>query len=234
MNELMTDRRQLSSTYPAVVQLSSTMNDTTLPKKRQPRTKQPTLRPGFGLNDWLTLLRHAKDLSQRRGAPIRRSIPLSEVRTHNKPYDGWMILRGKVYNIAPYLQYHPGGSEILEKCLGRDATRLFDRYHSWVNLEGLIGPLLLGYVEIEKKGGGEDEEGGGYLTGASSNNSNASGNEIVLPSVNTATSSSAETTSQAQANIEFSMPKPRPPKGSVVPSLLGPNNDDDEKEEELL
>eukprot|EP00984_Skeletonema_dohrnii_P010030 scaffold3877_cov94-Skeletonema_dohrnii-CCMP3373.AAC.5 len=221
------------------------MNDTTLPiKKKRPTQQQPrtkkSLAPGFGLHDWMQLLRHAKDLSQRRGAPIRRSIPLSEIQTHNKPYDGWMILRGKVYNIAPYLAYHPGGSEIMHGCLGRDGTVLFDRYHSWVNLEGLIGPLLLGYVQIEKKSGEDDEEGsGGYLKGKVGDRTNsgasASGDNIVLPSstsVNTATSS-AETT---QANVEFAMPKPRPPKGSVVPSLLGVSDgdNDEEMEEELL
>jgi len=172
-----------------------------------------------------------------------RSIPLSEIQLHNEPYDGWMILRGKVYNIAPYLAYLPGGSEIMHGCLGRDGTVLFDRYHSWVNLEGLIGPLLLGYVQIEKKSGDDEEgSGGGYLKGKevgdSTTNSGAggaSGDNIVLPSSSSANAatSSAETT---QANVEFAMPKPRPPKGSVAPSLLGASEGDidEEKEEELL
>mmetsp|Transcript_14444 Transcript_14444/g.29534 ORF Transcript_14444/g.29534 Transcript_14444/m.29534 type:complete len:152 (+) Transcript_14444:292-747(+) len=151
-----------------------------------------------------------------------------------------MILRGKVYNIAPYLAYHPGGSEIMHGCLGRDGTVLFDRYHSWVNLEGLIGPLLLGYVQIEKKSGEDDDEeesGGGYLKGKvgdSTTNSGAGGDNIVLPSSSAnAATSSAETT---RSNVEFSMPKPRPPKESVVPSLLGASDGDidEEKEEELL
>ena len=30
--------------------------------------------------------------------------------------------------------------------LGKDATTLFDKYHRWVNIDGLIGPLLLGTV----------------------------------------------------------------------------------------
>lgn len=127
-------------------------------------------------------------------------------------------------------------------CLGRDGTVLFDRYHSWVNLEGLIGPLLLGYVKIEKKSGEEEEEGsgGGYLKGKVGGTTNsgaggASGDNIVLPSSSSANAgtSSAETT---QANVEFAMPKPRPPKGSVAPSLLGASEGDidEEKEEELL
>ena len=220
------------------------MNDTTLPKKRQQssRSKAAPLRPGFGLHDWLTLLRRAKDLSQRRGAPIRKSIPLSEIAQHNKPYDGWMILRGKVYNIAPYLPYHPGGQQIMEQCLGGDGTKLFDKYHSWVNIEGLIGPLLLGYVQIEKRQhDNDDENGGGYLKGRVDGGGGAMNeNDIVLPSSTnnnaaaTATFSGAAntTTSSSQDNVEFSMPKPRPTKGSVVPSLLSANDHDDDNEEE--
>ena len=221
------------------------MNDTTLPKKQQSsRSKAAPLRPGFGLHDWLTLVRRAKDLPQRRGAPIRKSIPLSEIAQHNKPYDGWMILRGKVYNIAPYLPYHPGGQQIMEKCLGGDGTKLFDKYHSWVNIEGLIGPLLLGYVQNDKRHSDDDDENGGdgYLKGrVGDGGGTMNGNDIVLPSstnnntVAAATHGTTNTTSQD--SVEFSMPKPRPTKGSVVPSLLGKNDDDDndeEEEEELL
>jgi cytochrome b involved in lipid metabolism len=222
------------------------MNDTTLPIKggkrppqqQQPRNKQQGLRPGFGLHDWMQLLRSAKDLSQRRGAPIRKDITLSEVQRHNKVYDGWIILRGKVYNIAPYLAYHPGGSAILEKCLGRDATVLFDKYHSWVNLDNLIGPLLLGYVMIEKKSDYDsDDDDGGYLKGANSDdvgNTTGSSN-IVLPSARNAASSSSSNVENAQ-EIEFAMPKPRPTKGSVISSLLGSsdNNEEEENEEQLL
>ena len=50
------------------------MNDTTLPitkgKKKVSNARQrdgKNLRPGFGLHDWMTLLRHAKDLAQRKG-----------------------------------------------------------------------------------------------------------------------------------------------------------------------
>ncbi|KAL7437399.1 hypothetical protein ACHAXH_008683 [Discostella pseudostelligera] len=98
----------------------------------------------------MNLLRVSKDLAQRRGVPLRHAaISLSEVQLHNQPHDGWMILRNKVYNITPYLAYHPGGQEILEKYLGRDATILFDKYHSWVNIDGLVGPLLLGSLRVE-------------------------------------------------------------------------------------
>jgi cytochrome b involved in lipid metabolism len=49
-----------------------------------------------------------------------------------------------VYNIGPYLPYHPGGIAIFKNILGKDGTSMFDKYHRWVNIEGLIGPLFIG------------------------------------------------------------------------------------------
>jgi cytochrome-b5 reductase len=106
------------------------------------RTTNPTARAkvaqrkGFALHDWVNLVQHAKDLAQRKGTPIRSAISKSEIARHNRVEDGWISLRGKVYNLTPYLHYHPGGVHILQPVLGRDATVLFDKYHRWVNIEG--------------------------------------------------------------------------------------------------
>jgi cytochrome-b5 reductase len=40
---------------------------------------------------------------------------------------------GNVYNITPYLDYHPGGIDEIMKGAGIDATTLFQEIHSWVN-----------------------------------------------------------------------------------------------------
>ena len=53
-------------------------------------------------------------------------------------HDGWIVLRGKVYNLSPYLAYHPGGESILRGVLGKDATQLYDKYHRWVNEEKYV------------------------------------------------------------------------------------------------
>ena len=131
------------------------MNDTTLPTcskikasgtnsidrkdgtiARIPRAKvPPKVKKGFALHDWINLVKHAEDLARRKGAPIR-SIPKSEIALHNDVHDGWISLRGKVYNLTPYLHYHPGGIEIFDHVLGKDATVLFDKYHRWVNIDG--------------------------------------------------------------------------------------------------
>ena len=129
------------------------MNDSTMPppprvtvggaggtKSNHPASvpsKQPRRKNGrFGMAEWTRLLRLSNDLAQRKGKPIRRKIPWSEIRQHNRVYDGWVVLRGKVYNLSPYLSYHPGGESILKSVLGRDATALYDKYHRWVNADG--------------------------------------------------------------------------------------------------
>ena len=47
------------------------MNDTTLPitkkKSNTQRGNGGRVKKGFGLHDWMALLRHAKDLAQRKG-----------------------------------------------------------------------------------------------------------------------------------------------------------------------
>ncbi len=57
-----------------------------------------------------------------------------------------MVHNGNVYNITPFLHYHPGGVQILLQCAGRDCTVLFNKYHAWVNATGMIGNLYIGWV----------------------------------------------------------------------------------------
>lgn len=114
--------------------------------RRKPVVNKRAHGERFGLVQWQRLVRSSKDLAQRKGAPFRKNISWEEIRQHNKPYDGWMVLRGTVYNIGPYLAYHPGGIEIMKNVLGKDGTKLFDKYHGWVNIESLVGTLAIGSV----------------------------------------------------------------------------------------
>mmetsp|Transcript_29918 Transcript_29918/g.71874 ORF Transcript_29918/g.71874 Transcript_29918/m.71874 type:complete len:204 (-) Transcript_29918:113-724(-) len=146
-------------------------NDTTMPPPKVSKYNRKGKEAGggkltksvarLGLPQWNKLLANTEDLAQRKGAPLRRNIPVSEVKKHNKEHDAWMILRGRVYNIGPYLAYHPGGIEITKSVLGKDGTALFDKYHRWVSIDGLVGVLLLGSVEPKKMDtldDGEEEE----------------------------------------------------------------------------
>ncbi|QLQ80566.1 hypothetical protein HG537_0D05670 [Torulaspora globosa] len=53
-------------------------------------------------------------------------ITRAEVRRHNTPDDCWMIIHGGVYDVGRLLHKHPGGSQILLKYAGMDATLPFD------------------------------------------------------------------------------------------------------------
>jgi len=74
-----------------------------------------------------------------------------EVAKHKNRSDLWLIIHGKVYNVTPFLEEHPGGPEVLENHGGSDATQDFeDVFHSPKARELMqkyvIGSLK-GYVE---------------------------------------------------------------------------------------
>lgn len=139
-----------SSTGTATAATASDAKNTRTSRIRR-GTKGAGVKKGFGLYDWTRLLRSSKDLARRQGKPIRKAITLQEIGQHNDNFDAWIALRGKVYNITPYLPYHPGGVDIFKGALGKDCTKLFDKYHRWVNIDGLIGPLLIGYLDTSSK-----------------------------------------------------------------------------------
>lgn len=69
-----------------------------------------------------------------------------EVAKHNKNDDFWCMIDGRVYCITSYLPFHPGGIRVLKAVAGRDATREFQRYHSWVNGHKLLETCFIGVV----------------------------------------------------------------------------------------
>lgn len=94
--------------------------------------------------DWARL-KSSNSPALREGLPPFGRIPMSEVKKHKTKESAWSVLNGMVYNITPYLEFHPGGEEELMRCAGRDGTRLFMLTHSWVNI-GMIDTCCLGMV----------------------------------------------------------------------------------------
>ena len=56
---------------------------------------------------------------------------LDQVREHSYKTDCWIVIKGKVYNVTPFLLDHPGGPEIIYQNGGKDVTEEFhDTNHS--------------------------------------------------------------------------------------------------------
>lgn len=73
-------------------------------------------------------------------------ITKSELRVHKKKSDCWTSINGKVFNLTPYIDFHPGGEKEIMKCAGTDGTFLFNKYHSWVNPDRLLEKCMIGFL----------------------------------------------------------------------------------------
>ncbi|ESO10760.1 hypothetical protein HELRODRAFT_109107 [Helobdella robusta] len=94
--------------------------------------------------DWMRWHRNNPDPSGRGGR--LGNISMEELMDHNKEDDVWMALNGRVYNVTPYMEYHPGGVEELMKGAGTDATDLFNQVHKWVNYETMLKRCCVGFL----------------------------------------------------------------------------------------
>lgn len=61
------------------------------------------------------------------GVPQLGRYTLDDIKQHKTEQDAWIAIQGKVYNITPYLKFHPGGVRDLMRIAGRDGTKLFSK-----------------------------------------------------------------------------------------------------------
>ncbi|TEB30284.1 cytochrome b2 [Coprinellus micaceus] len=59
----------------------------------------------------------------------KQVISGKEVAKHNTRESCWIIVHGKVYDVTDFLDDHPGGSKIILKYAGKDATEEYDPIH---------------------------------------------------------------------------------------------------------
>lgn len=81
---------------------------------------------------------------------IKAVYTVEEVAQHHSANDLWMIINGSVYNLTPYLKYHPGGHGSLLKFAGKDGSDNV-QFHSHEMLR-----LLNTYFYIGKLAGAND------------------------------------------------------------------------------
>ncbi|KAG5519610.1 hypothetical protein PMAC_001765 [Pneumocystis sp. 'macacae'] len=98
--------------------------------------------PGYSTLDWEQLKRTS--FFSKTKKPLLY-ITLAELQLHCQINDAWTALNGKVYDITPYIPFHPGGHEIM-KAAGKDGTKLLMSVHPWVNYECLLDKCWIGVL----------------------------------------------------------------------------------------
>jgi hypothetical protein len=61
-----------------------------------------------------------------------------EVSKHNDRKDCWLIIAGKVYDVSPFMEEHPGGDEVLLACTGEPPLDLIPSPQHHICSETLI------------------------------------------------------------------------------------------------
>lgn len=96
--------------------------------KPSKRREKVALEPGHSPLDWARITANGGDPSVMKGKAAERfpmRVTMEELKKHKTPEDAWSAYNGKVYNITPYLKFHPGGEKELMRSAGRDGTKLF-------------------------------------------------------------------------------------------------------------
>ncbi|MCJ1243173.1 Cytochrome b2, mitochondrial precursor [Trapelia coarctata] len=61
--------------------------------------------------------------------PNGKKLHGDEVAKHNNAKSCWVIIHGKAYDVTEFMPEHPGGSKIILKYAGKDATETYDPIH---------------------------------------------------------------------------------------------------------
>ncbi|PWN35922.1 uncharacterized protein FA14DRAFT_160883 [Meira miltonrushii] len=100
---------------------------TLLTSEIAPKRKKVVLEPGCSALDWARTKQEilAKRMQAGPQSMAMKRITKEELKKHNTREDAWSAFQGKVYDLTPYLKFHPGGKQELMRVAGRDGTRLF-------------------------------------------------------------------------------------------------------------
>jgi len=124
----------------------------TLTAKPTKPSRKVVLTPGHSPLDWARVSGPGADLRNVAPATPYLRVTPSVLKTMNgrRGRDAWTVLGGgRVYNITPYLPYHPGGEGELLRCAGKDGNKLFGEVHPWVNYDTMLSACLVGVMVDE-------------------------------------------------------------------------------------
>ncbi|KAJ1400279.1 Cytochrome b5-like heme/steroid binding domain [Sesbania bispinosa] len=141
-----------ASNQPSQLSTKSVPSDAKNSPQKSPEqknsVKKPTVRAkvpfekGYSQMDWLKLTQSHPDLAGLKGQSNRRLISIDEVRKNQTEGQMWTVLKGRVYNISPYMKFHPGGLVVALSLIP-----VSDKYHAWVNAEFLLEKCLVGTLD---------------------------------------------------------------------------------------
>ncbi|XP_004306632.1 PREDICTED: cytochrome b5 [Fragaria vesca subsp. vesca] len=70
-----------------------------------------------------------------------------EVAQHKYKKDCWIIVSGKVYDVTPFLEEHPGGDEVLLLAADRDATDDFNDVGHSDDAKEMMAKYYIGEID---------------------------------------------------------------------------------------
>ncbi|KAH9816384.1 FMN-dependent dehydrogenase-domain-containing protein [Melampsora americana] len=76
-----------------------------------------------------------------------KKISKQELLQHNDRSSCWSVIHNRVYDFTSFLDEHPGGSDVILRYAGSDATQAFDNVHSITLLKTLDPEQHIGEIE---------------------------------------------------------------------------------------
>jgi cytochrome b involved in lipid metabolism len=119
------------------------------------KSRQVELAPGHSPLDWARRQRSGENLA---GVPQLLRVKPSLLKRQNgrRGRPAWSTFQGKVYNLSPYMPFHPGGVGELMRGAGRDGEKLFMEIHPWVNWDNLLDGCIVGILVGENDAGADE------------------------------------------------------------------------------
>lgn len=120
--------------------------------KSSSSSRRAIVESGYSPLDWVALKSNLKGQLEGAGLPpgLLHVTP-SMLKEHNgrEGRDAWTSYQGKVYNIQPYIPYHPGGKREILRGAGERSDKMFLEIHPWVNWDDILGERLVGNLVPE-------------------------------------------------------------------------------------